>query len=141
MNDELGKQITKQINEVHYQSVVQTVVQGGRVAGGPQSNFHTGGIVGGHQMPQLHVGGLASQFASAPNHNEVDVRLLRNEMVLTQAQQANLMRMIDAGFTPNKSNQKQGKTNVYNVNVDAKNVDVDEQQLVRTLQRLEALYG
>ncbi|KYC94362.1 hypothetical protein B4102_3583 [Heyndrickxia sporothermodurans] len=60
---------------------------------------HTGGIVGRGQMPKLHVGGLASQFANAPLHNEIDVRLLRNEMVLTEAQQANLMRMIDAGIT------------------------------------------
>lgn len=31
--------------------------------------------------------------------HEVDIRALRNEMVLTEAQQANLMRMIDAGHT------------------------------------------
>ncbi|UOG06770.1 hypothetical protein [Bacillus altitudinis] len=30
---------------------------------------------------------------------EVDIRALRNEMVLTEAQQANLFRMIDAGHT------------------------------------------
>jgi TP901 family phage tail tape measure protein len=141
MNDELSRDITKRINEVHYQQVVEIVSQGRRVAGGPQSAYHTGGIVGVGQMPKLHIGGLASQFADLPNHNEVDVRLLRNEMVLTQAQQANLMRMIDAGFTNNHGNQKQEKSTVYNVNVDAKNVDVDEQQLTRYLQRLEALYG
>jgi hypothetical protein len=138
LNDELSKDITKKITEIHYQQSVALVSQGNRVAGGPQSSYHTGGIVG---LPQLHVGGLASQFASAPNHNEIDVRLLRNEAVLTESQQANLMRMIDAGFTGNQNNAKQGTSKVYNVNVDAKNVDVDEQQLTRYLQRLEALYG
>jgi hypothetical protein len=50
-------------------------------------------------LPQLHTCGLASKFADMASHNEVDVRLLRNEMVLTEAQQANLMRIIDAGVT------------------------------------------
>jgi phage-related protein len=61
--------------------------------------LHTGGITGRGQMPTLHTGGLASKFADLPSHNEVDVRLLRNEIVSTEAQQSNLMRMIDAGQT------------------------------------------
>ncbi|WP_366160554.1 phage tail tape measure protein [Bacillus infantis] len=93
MNSELGKSIHKTvtIEERRY----------GRVERGPGGftpEYHTGGIVGKGQMPKLHVGGLASQFAKAPLHNEIDVRLLRNEMVFTEAQQANLMRMIDAGL-------------------------------------------
>jgi chromosome segregation ATPase len=141
LNEELGRQINKQINEVHYQSVVNLVDQGGRSAGGPQSSYHTGGLVGRGQMPTLHVGGLASQFLDAPNHNEVDVRLLKDEMVLTEGQQANLMRMLDAGFTQKSGQSSGGKTFNYDVKVDAKNVDMDEEQLVRTLRRMEALYG
>ncbi|MEH6992606.1 phage tail tape measure protein [Neobacillus drentensis] len=92
MNAELGKQIRKDviIRQVEGQSLK-------RMPG--LDNYHTGGITGRGQMPQLHTGGLASKFADLPSHNEIDVRLLRNEMVLTESQQANLMRMIDAGVT------------------------------------------
>jgi TP901 family phage tail tape measure protein len=91
MNAELGKQIRKDviIRQVAGQSLKQM----------PGLDYHTGGITGRGQMPTLHTGGLASKFADLPAHNEIDVRLLRNEMVLTEAQQANLMRMIDAGLT------------------------------------------
>jgi TP901 family phage tail tape measure protein len=91
MNAELGKTVRKDviIRQVEGQSLKQM----------PGLDYHTGGLVGGGQMPTLHTGGLAAQFANAPSHNEIDVRLLRNEMVLTEAQQANLMRMIDAGVT------------------------------------------
>jgi len=99
MNSLLGKPIYKDItiNERKYQ-IVKLQHSSGR-----NSEYHTGGIVGRGQMPQLHTGGLASWFANAPMHNEIDVRLLRNEMVLTEAQQANLMRMIDAGFSNRNS--------------------------------------
>jgi TP901 family phage tail tape measure protein len=99
MNAELGKDITKTI----YQNTVSSNNYNNSKANALK--YHTGGIVGRGQMPKLHVGGLASQFASMPNHNEVDVRLLRNEAVLTEAQQANLLRMIDAGFTNKPSAQ------------------------------------
>ncbi|MCM3573277.1 phage tail tape measure protein [Mesobacillus subterraneus] len=95
MNYVLGKQISKTVS-------INEVI---RSSGGARNNiahapiYHTGGITGKGQMPTLHVGGLANQFQSAPLHNEVDVRLLRNEMVLTESQQANLMRMIDAGMS------------------------------------------
>ncbi|WP_427036649.1 phage tail tape measure protein [Cytobacillus pseudoceanisediminis] len=97
MNSTLGSTIYKDviIQERRYAQVTKPG-QSGRI---PEHLYHTGGIVGRGQMPKLHVGGLASQFASMPNHNEIDTRLLRNEMVLTEAQQSNLMRMIDAGFT------------------------------------------
>ena len=56
---------------------------------------HGGGTV--HELPKFHEGGspsLRSLGFSAPKFDEVDVRLLRNEMVLTQGQQSNLFRMI-----------------------------------------------
>lgn len=94
MNYELGKPIHKTvtIEERRYGRIV-------RGEGGFIPEYHSGGITGKNPMPKLHVGGLASQFVNAPMHNEIDVRLLRNEMVLTEAQQANLMRMIDEGST------------------------------------------
>lgn len=102
MNRELGKGIYK---NVHIEETVSRKYRGNY--GSPRENYHVGGIVG---MPKLHVGGLASQFAQAPNHNEIDTRLLRNEMVLTEAQQANLMRMIDAGLTQQKAPAPQAES-------------------------------
>jgi hypothetical protein len=107
MNAELGKTIRKDviIRQVAGQSLKQM----------PGLDYHTGGLVGRGQMPMLHTGGLASQFADMPSHNEVDVRLLRNEMVLTEAQQANLMRMIDAGMT-SKQPDSEKPNNVVQTN-------------------------
>lgn len=68
---------------------------------------HTGGIIGKqpfNQTHKMHSGGIVSNLMNRPLHNEIDVRLLRNEMVLTESQQANLMRMIAAGNTNNSSN-------------------------------------
>jgi hypothetical protein len=90
MNYEFGKSIRKSVT---------VVTKGGAGTDIRRTNYHTGGLVGREPMPKLHDGGLAAQFANAPMHNEIDVRLLKNEMVLTEAQQANLMRMIDAGLT------------------------------------------
>ncbi|MFZ7945658.1 phage tail tape measure protein [Neobacillus sp. 19] len=93
MNNELAKDVTKWVNVYVQEQARHSSVSIKKNA----LEYHTGGIVG--KPPKLHTGGLASQFANLPTHNEVDVRLLRNEMVLTEAQQANLMRMIDAGIT------------------------------------------
>jgi TP901 family phage tail tape measure protein len=93
MNAELGKGITKTVT---IQTRGDTSSTWMRNKIDPDFNRHTGGTF----PRKLHVGGNAAQFfANAPNHNEVDVRLLRNEMVLTEAQQANLFRMLDAGIT------------------------------------------
>jgi hypothetical protein len=92
MNDALGKAITKTVT---IQTRGETNSTWMRSKIDPDFNRHTGGT-----FPKLHVGGNAAQFLkNLPNHNEVDVRLLRNEMVLTEAQQANLFRMLDAGVT------------------------------------------
>jgi TP901 family phage tail tape measure protein len=96
MNAELAKSVTKWVN-VYVQEQTrhsQYMPQAQLNKQNPDYNRHTGGT-----FPKLHVGGSAAQFASTPNHNEVDVRLLRNEMVLTEAQQSNLFRMLDAGMT------------------------------------------
>jgi TP901 family phage tail tape measure protein len=100
LNSRLGQDITKRVYIKEYGA--RTFSQARRAAEGVGA-YHTGGIIGRGQMPKLHAGGLASQFAQAPKHNEIDVRLLRNEMVLTESQQANLMRMIDAGGQPKES--------------------------------------
>jgi hypothetical protein len=58
----------------------------------------------------LHTGVLATKFSDLPSHHEIDVRLLRCEMVLTESQQANLFRMIDAGLTNKGANSLNGIT-------------------------------
>ncbi|MBT2682662.1 phage tail tape measure protein [Bacillus sp. ISL-37] len=123
MNAELGKAINKNVT-VNTRNIETTIanVNRGRY-GSPRENYHVGGIVG---MPKLHVGGLAAQFAQAPNHNEIDTRLLRDEMVLTQSQQANLFRMIDAGLAQKQSAPAQAANITQNnyINVDG-NIDAD----------------
>jgi TP901 family phage tail tape measure protein len=139
MNYELGREIQKNVitNQIEY----LTQVRKSALPTGPQEQKHTGGIVGRGQMPTLHVGGLASQFATSPMHNEVDVRLLRNEWVFTEAQQANLFRMIDAGFTTKTPSENEEKKVNYDIDIHTQNVDMDEKQLVKVLQRLEVLHG
>ncbi|TWO89654.1 phage tail tape measure protein [Bacillus velezensis] len=97
MNATLSKDITKRITTITSDVSMKTerAVSRGK---GNEGTYHTGGVIGLGQLNKLHIGGLASQFANPMSH-EVDIRALRNEMVLTEAQQANLMRMIDAGHT------------------------------------------
>lgn len=97
MNATLSKDITKRITTITSDVSMKTerAVSRGK---GNEGTYHTGGVIGLGQINKLHIGGLASQFANPMSH-EVDIRALRNEMLLTEAQQANLMRMIDAGHT------------------------------------------
>ncbi|WP_232673934.1 phage tail tape measure protein, partial [Bacillus velezensis] len=91
MNATLSKDITKRITTITSDVSMKTerAVSRGK---GNEGTYHTGGVIGLGQINKLHIGGLASQFANPMSH-EVDIRALRNEMVLTEAQQANLMRM------------------------------------------------
>jgi TP901 family phage tail tape measure protein len=129
MNAELGKTVRKDviIRQVAGQSLKQM----------PGLDYHTGGITGRGQMPMLHTGGLASQFADLPQHNEIDVRLLRNEMVLTEAQQANLMRMIDAGLTQKDTAQpteQVGNTEIHIAQLVVRE-DADVDRIADALER------
>ncbi|MBG9583098.1 hypothetical protein ABE42_28730 [Bacillus thuringiensis] len=61
---------------------------------GSKDKRHNGGTVNSIR-PKYHNGGSpVAQRSNRPKFDEVDVRLLKNEMVLTQAQQANLFNMI-----------------------------------------------
>ncbi|MGG0619223.1 phage tail tape measure protein [Bacillus altitudinis] len=97
MNNELGKDLSKYItiftNDVTRKT--ERAVSRGR---GNEGTYHVGGIVG-KPAGKLHSGGMASKFIDRPMSREVDIRALRNEMYLTEAQQANLFRLIDAGHT------------------------------------------
>ena len=95
ITDELGRPVDKRVNI--FERVTRSIR---RVFSG--GSYHHGGIVG---RPELHNGGTGEDAIrqlqrriedyTPPMYNEVDVRLLRNEMVLTEAQQAQLFRMLD----------------------------------------------
>lgn len=78
--------------------VVKLVAQkvGDWFTGGSRPKRHSGGTL--FELPKYHVGGVVDPVSiiNPPRFDEVDVRLLRNEMVLTQGQQTNLFRMIQA---------------------------------------------
>ncbi|MBD3861350.1 phage tail tape measure protein [Bacillus sp. 28A-2] len=97
MNAELSKDLSKRITIITNDVTRKTerAVSRGR---GNEGTYHVGGIVG-KPAGKLHSGGMASKFIDRPMSHEVDIRALRNEMVLTEAQQANLFRMLDAGHT------------------------------------------
>lgn len=97
MNAELSKDLSKRITIITTDVTRKTerAVSRGR---GNEGTYHVGGIVG-KPAGKLHSGGMASKFSDRPMSHEVDIRALRNEMVLTEAQQANLFRMLDAGHT------------------------------------------
>jgi TP901 family phage tail tape measure protein len=102
MNEELGKDVSKWVKV--YVQEQKRISQNRPKSKDDALRYHTGGLVGHKPINQLHTGGLASQFVNMPSHNEVDVRLLRNEAVLTEAQQANLMRIIDEGNNVGSNN-------------------------------------
>lgn len=97
-----------EMNRLLGQSITKTVYVkgGGSTINGPTLQRHSGGLVT-QPVGKLHSGGFPSNLISdlekMPQHNEIDVRLLKNEMVLTETQQANLMRMIDSGISLNQS--------------------------------------
>ncbi|MED1527925.1 phage tail tape measure protein [Bacillus pumilus] len=97
MNAELSKDLSKRITIITTDVTRKTerAVSRGR---GNEGTYHVGGIVG-KPAGKLHSGGMASKFIDRPMSHEVDIRALRNEMVLTEAQQSNLFRMLDAGHT------------------------------------------
>ena len=92
MNSVLSENIQKQVNITTTNRTRQIIERGYESATGPREMRHSGG-----PLPKLHIGGVPDWLSNIPNHNEVDVRLLRNEMVLTEAQQAHLFRMLDEG--------------------------------------------
>lgn len=136
LNWSLGKTITKSVN------VIQSFFGGGK--------RHGGGTV--HELPKYHNGGNVAmdtrqsfRQVNRPKFDEVDVRLLRNEMVLTQAQQANLFSMVDTFSEITKramlggtgGSQGGGDVNVT-VKVDALHVreEADVKRIAQELERL-----
>ncbi|WP_096187966.1 phage tail tape measure protein [Evansella halocellulosilytica] len=113
MNDELSQSIDKHVNvtdngtidEINRRAsnpVTKVINFREQMSNAVRSHLtrHNGGLVGQYRPGDgpagtLHGGGMPSHFLDRmPMFNEVDVRLLRNEMVLTEGQQANLFRAL-----------------------------------------------
>ncbi|MCU5486024.1 phage tail tape measure protein [Bacillus cereus] len=107
---------------------------------------HNGGTLSQTtKRPKYHNGGSPYGLAAhRPKFDEVDARLLKNEMVLTQAQQANLFKAIETANRPSvagdlfgaKSNGGTGGNTTVNVNLsdvsirDDRDIDMLADQLV-----------
>jgi TP901 family phage tail tape measure protein len=121
ITDELDKPVRKEVTI--WQRVKRTI---SNVFDGGSSR---GSILGGLQRHQggtfdrspdkLHAGGSPALRFSPPQHNEVDVRLLRNEMVLTEAQQASLFRQLDTAGGSTQTGADFTETNALLANIDA----------------------
>ncbi len=137
-----------EMNRLLGQSITKTVYVkgGGSSINGPTLQRHAGGLVT-QPVGKLHSGGFPSNLISdlekMPQHNEIDVRLLKNEMVLTESQQANLMRMIDAGISLNQSSTSATdgellmllrELRTYGIKAYA-DVQLDERSFVRGIKR------
>ncbi|WP_257207089.1 phage tail tape measure protein [Bacillus thuringiensis] len=107
----------------------------------PLKYFHSGGTVGASPSnrstrPKYHNGGSPRGLVGrSPRFDEVDARLLKNEMVLTQAQQSNLFNFIRTAnrpstmgvVAPSKGGGQVGNTMMtVNVNVAEMNVRDDQ---------------
>lgn len=91
LNRELGRGISKNV----------TIQTSGRTDMlGPQRIAHAGSHRA-DKAPKMHAGGQVAKVMDdlqrTPMHNEIDMRLLRNEMVLTEAQQASLFSQLNGG--------------------------------------------
>ncbi|MEN2464905.1 phage tail tape measure protein [Ornithinibacillus sp. JPR2-1] len=101
MNEQMSRPINKNVSIIWNGTTPPPHLRGAT----PLPSYHTGGIV---EKPKLHTGGTPdlhiNQLESLPLHNEIDVRLLRDEMVLTKGQQANLWRIIESGVLKPQGN-------------------------------------
>ncbi|WP_312019223.1 phage tail tape measure protein [Bacillus cereus] len=102
---------------------------------------HNGGTLSQTtKRPKFHNGGSPIGLAGhRPKFDEVDTRLLKNEMVLTQAQQARLFNFIRTAnrpstmnYTKTNSGESTGGGDV-NVNVNLSNVSIRDERDIDTL--------
>ncbi|WP_103629776.1 phage tail tape measure protein, partial [Bacillus thuringiensis] len=120
----------------------------------PLKYFHSGGTVGSSPSnrstrPKYHNGGNPRGLVGrGAKFDEVDARLLKNEMVLTQAQQANLFNFIrtanrpttvNAFSQPNQSQPSNNKTVTNHFHIAEMNVrdDHDIERIAAELKQME----
>ncbi|MDA2107616.1 phage tail tape measure protein [Bacillus cereus] len=117
----------------------------------PLKYFHSGGTVGASPSnrstrPKYHNGGSPRGLVGrSPRFDEVDARLLKNEMVLTQAQQSNLFNFIRTAnrpstmgaVAPNKGGGKQQGDSITKVEINVAEMNVrDDQDLPKLAKEI-----
>ncbi|MGN4445813.1 phage tail tape measure protein [Bacillus cereus group sp. MYBK79-1] len=100
--DEIKREATKSETKNIFLNIKESITRTVNSIFGNAEKRHNGGTV--HQVtkrPKFHNGGSPRGLvANRPKFDEVDVRLLKNEMVLTQSQQAGLFNFIRTANRP-----------------------------------------
>jgi hypothetical protein len=138
ISDELSKPVYKTVNFVlniarKVRDFLQSVGDDGAYT---STKRHSGGT-----LPRFHTGG--SPNFGAPKMDEIDARLLRNEMVLTAGQQMNLFKMIksyNASAASLKEKQKKDDTSSQPTTINIAALHVREEADVKKIaEQLEQL--
>jgi len=144
--DRVKKEATKPETKNVFVNIKESIQRTVSNIFGNAEKRHNGGTLSQTtKRPKYHNGGLPAGLAAhRPKFDEVDARLLKNEMVLTQAQQANLFNALRTARRPSvagdlfgaKSNGGTGGNTTVNVNLsdvsirDDRDIDMLADQLV-----------
>ncbi|PFW27661.1 phage tail tape measure protein [Bacillus cereus] len=125
--DRVKKEATKPETKNVFVNIKESIQRTVSNIFGNAEKRHNGGTLSQTtKRPKYHNGGSPAGLAAhRPKFDEVDARLLKNEMVLTQAQQANLFKAIETANRPSvagdlfgaKSNGGTGGNTTVNVNL------------------------
>ncbi|MDP4550868.1 phage tail tape measure protein [Alkalihalobacillus macyae] len=108
LNSRLGMKVTKGVSII--ESISRNVTT--NFYGGNRPQNHQGGLAR-DAKPKFHSGGIPSMRGEVPRlHNEIDIRALKNEMILTEAQQSQLFRLLSS-YTPAGSVGGGSEANVH----------------------------
>ncbi|QWI19388.1 phage tail tape measure protein [Bacillus wiedmannii] len=140
--DEIKREATKPERKSIFLDIKESITRTVNNIFGNAEKRHNGGTL--HQVtkrPKYHNGGSPrGLIAHRPKFDEVDTRLLKNEMVLTQAQQARLFNFIRTANRPSvmtgQSNTNSGGSTSggdVNVNVNLSNVSIRDERDIDTL--------
>lgn len=154
-HDELEK-VRKKATKTEFKDVIINIKESitrtvSNIFSSAETKKHNGGTLSQVKTkPKYHNGGNPRGLAAGhrPKFDEVDARLLKNEMVLTQAQQANLFNFIRtanrpttvAAFgQPNQSQPSNNKTVTNHFHITEMNVrdDHDIERIAAELKRME----
>lgn len=143
--DEIKREATKPERKSIFLDIKESITRTVNNIFGNAEKRHNGGTL--HQVtkrPKYHNGGSPrGLIANRPKFDEVDARLLKNEMVLTQAQQAGLFNLLRTANRPSNVNtfsKPQGDqvgNTTMNVNVNVAEMNVrDDQDLPKLAQQV-----
>lgn len=139
--DRVKKEATKPETKNVFVNIKESIQRTVSNIFGNAEKRHNGGTLSQTtKRPKFHNGGSPLGLAGhRPKFDEVDTRLLKNEMVLTQAQQARLFNFIRTAnrpstmnYTKTNSGESTGGGDV-NVNVNLSNVSIRDERDIDTL--------